>query len=146
MSTFDVHDHADILYQDRPVSTHPKMGRLERAAQFMPFAALTGYDEAIEESGREVECRHELSDEEKQVIDQRLRFLLEHKQESPSFRLTYFIPDGIKEGGRYEIRTVVFRDWDPITKVLILKDRTRIALDDVYQVQGELFEALETII
>ena len=96
--------YADMLSLKHHVSlTHPPMDRLSRAAQFMPFAALDGYEEQIEETGRETQKKPLLSQEEKGKISEGLRFLAEQKSPCP-VRLTYFQKDAKKEGG--EIKTI----------------------------------------
>lgn len=86
--------YGDIIHLPHPVSgKHPRMPMLDRAAQFSPFAALTGYEEAIYETGRLTEEKTELDEEEKAVLDKKQRLLLEKLDEFPSLTVTFFVPD-----------------------------------------------------
>ena len=92
--------YSDIIDLPHHVSTkHPHMSPEDRAAQFSPFAALTGYDDAIRETGRLTERRVELDDEELARLDEKFHILQEHLEEQPVVRFTYFKPDMRKEGG-----------------------------------------------
>ena len=97
MSKYD-----DILHFDHPVSkTHPQMSMIARAAQFMPFAALTGYESALDESIRMTEDRIENGDADNELLNESMRYLLEHVQEHPLVTILYFEPDEKKSGGAY---------------------------------------------
>ena len=99
------HKYDDIINLPHHVSkTHPPMDMMERAAQFSPFAALTGYEAAAKETGRLTQPRIELDESEKEVLDQQLHKLEAAFPKTPSAAFTYFIPDVRKEGGTY--RTV----------------------------------------
>ena len=94
--------YGDIIHLPHPVSEkHPRMPMQDRAAQFSPFAALTGYEEAIYETGRLTEERAELDEEEKAILDRKQRLLLEKLDELPTLTVTYFVPDEKKSGGAY---------------------------------------------
>ena len=96
------HDYDDIINLPHHVSTrHPQMSMYDRAAQFSPFAALTGYDDAIQETGRLTEQKIELDEETLEKLDERFQILQEHLGEQPEVRFTYFKPDERKEGGAY---------------------------------------------
>ena len=85
--------YGDIIHLPHPVSEkHPRMPMQDRAAQFSPFAALTGYEEAIYETGRLTEERAELDEEEKAILDRKQRLLLEKLDEFPALTVTYFVP------------------------------------------------------
>lgn len=91
--------YEDILHRSRPISEkHPPMDRAKRAAQFMPFAALTGYEDSIREAARLTGARIELDEGEKEKLDAKLAFLLQITGER-KIRVTYFEPDPLKEGG-----------------------------------------------
>ena len=99
------HEYDDIIGLPRPVSeTHPRMPMLDRAAQFSPFAALTGYDAAITETARLTEDKRELTEEQKQIISQSLSELQGRLKTDPEVTVVYFEPDARKTGGSY--RTV----------------------------------------
>lgn len=110
----------------------PHLSMESRAAQFSPFAALTGYEELLEESDRTVEQKRVLSEEEALLIGQKLFSL------SPAdvFTLTYFVSDGIKEGGQYVTFTGTAKKADADTQTLLLSDGTRVAFADIYSLNG----------
>ena len=89
----------DILNQRRPASRRPKMSALERAAQFSPFAALTGYEDAVRESARRTEDRRSLSQEEMDFLNRQLCYLADRTGEAPWAAFTCFVPDARKAGG-----------------------------------------------
>ena len=82
-------------------STRPHMSMIDRAAQFSPFAALTGYDAAVRETARLTEQKIELDEYEKAALDQRILLLQEHLKELPEVTITHFVPDERKDGGKY---------------------------------------------
>ena len=95
-------DYSDIIDHPHYVSkTRPQMSELERAAQFSPFAALTGYDAAISETGRLTDEKIELGEETKAVLDMKQQYLLDMISDQPEITVTYFIPDTKKSGGAY---------------------------------------------
>ena len=126
----------DILHGSRPVSQkHPPMSRADRAAQFSPFAALTGYEAAVKETARLTQGKIELSDEEKESIDHVLQALSAHLPEQPSVIVTYFLPDQKKDGGAYVTVTGALKRIDLLERRLILTDGTLIPIDDISQLQ-----------
>lgn len=126
----------DILHLSRPVSqSHPPMPRADRAAQFSPFAALTGYEDAVRETARLTQGRLELTDEEKSAIDGVLQALSVHLSEHPSVIVTYFLPDEKKDGGAYVTVTGCLRRIDVLARQLLLLDGTQIPIDDISQLQ-----------
>ena len=110
----------DIIHLPHHVSSvHPRMPMLDRAAQFSPFAALTGYESAIQETARVTDRRMELDEDAKANLDQKLR-LLEMSPEQPPVALTYFQPDGKKSGGAYITITGVIKKMDEYARVIVL--------------------------
>lgn len=127
----------DILHGRRPVSQkHPPMSRADRAAQFSPFAALTGYEAAVKETARLTQGKIELSDEEKESIDRVLQALAAHRSEQPPVIVTYFLPDQKKDGGAYVTVTGALKRINLLERRLILTDGTLIPIDDISQLQG----------
>ena len=113
----------DIIDLPHPTSArHPRMSVTDRAAQFSPFSALVGYEEAIGESGRLTQREVELDRDAKELLDRQLAYLKAH----PGKRvvLTYFRPDERKEGGAYIETETVIRKVDPIQQVLVLQTET----------------------
>lgn len=95
MSKYD-----DIINLPHHVSTkHPQMSMYDRAAQFAPFSALVGYDAVVAETSRRTENRPELDEQEQRLINERLRYLLDHIEEQPEVHIKYFVPDTHKSGG-----------------------------------------------
>ena len=109
---------------------------VERAAQFAPFAALTGYDSAIAETARLTGQKVELDESEKANLSEILRFLADN----PCCRqisVTHFVADTRKEGGKYVTTTARVKKVDPYTQKLILTDGHSIALDDIIELNCE---------
>ena len=128
----------DIIHLPRPVSTrHPPMARLDRAAQFSPFAVLTGYEDAIEEEARLTEEKIQLSDSQQEALNSSLQALARRIGEKPWVRLVCFEPDERKEGGAYVTRQGRVRRLDPQRGVLILEDGERIRFADILRLDGD---------
>ena len=91
----------DIVNLPHPTSKkHPRMSMEERATQFSPFAALTGFGAVLQETGRLTGSRRGLTDSDIRRLEEQLTWLAEHEGEHPEVTVTYFLPDGRKEGGR----------------------------------------------
>lgn len=121
-------------------SAHPHMPIGDRAAQFSPFAALTGYDDAILETARLTDCRFELDESYREKLSERLALIKEHIRESPEVKICYFKPDEKKAGGAYVTSSGVIKKIDDYEQKVILKDGTIIPMEDLYELDGELFE------
>ena len=122
----------DIINLPRPASRkHPPMPMSDRAAQFSPFAALTGYDEAVMETGRLTNRKRELNDEEIAALNQKLQFLSEHLKEPPTVTVTFFIPDAKKTGGSYATKTRRLKKIDTFERWIQLDDGVKIPIDDI---------------
>ena len=131
----------DIIDLPHHVSeTHPPMSRADRAAQFSPFAALTGYDAAVRETARVTERRIELDEGVKAELNARLNCILEHLPEHPQVSLTYFVPDEKKSGGAYRTVTGTVRKLDSFAKTLTLTDGTVVPMEEMVHVEGKFFE------
>ena len=140
----DIHDYDDIINLPHHVSkTHPHMSLSDRAAQFSPFAALTGYEEAIKEAGRIVDEKIELSEEEKEEINRQLNYLNEHKKDNIQITITYFLKDMKKNGGSYRQITSNLKRLDEIEKTILLADNTILRIDDIRKIQSPLFDTLD---
>lgn len=130
----------DIIHLPRHVSkTRRPMSRSNRAAQFSPFAALTGYDAAIRETGRLTAERIELGEDAKEVLNRKHGYLSQRIAETPLITVTYFAPDEKKTGGAYVTVTERLKKTDTIESVLILADGTEIPFDDVLDIESEWF-------
>ena len=120
-------DYSDIIDLPHPVSKrHKPMPMQNRAAQFAPFAALTGYEDAIAETARATEQEIEVSTDLAALLDQRLEVLRQSLADTPhtpvEVSLTYFIPDRSKEGGRHERIAAAVKDIDEEAQLLVLAD------------------------
>ena len=114
-------------------SRHPRMSMADRAAQFSPFAALTGHGAAISETARLTDRQIELS--EAALLDQKQSLLTERLAEHPAVAVTWFRADSQKEGGRYEVAQGWLRQIDTYARCLVLEDGSRIALDTVLELE-----------
>ena len=123
--------------------TRPQMPMSDRAAQFAPFAALTGYDSAIKETGRLTNERIELDEEALTALDRKYQLLMEALDEAPEVTITYFQPDERKAGGKYVSATGAVKKVDDFERRITMRDGTRIPMDDVLSIDGELFSSLE---
>ena len=123
--------------------TRPQMPMSDRAAQFAPFAALTGYDAAIKETGRLTVERIELDAEALSALDMKYQLLMEAFDEAPEVTITYFQPDERKAGGKYLTATGAVKKVDDFERRITMQDGTKIPMDDVLSIDGELFSSLE---
>ena len=123
--------------------TRPQMPMADRAAQFAPFAALTGYDAAIKETGRLTDERIELDVEALSALDMKYQLLMEALDEAPEVTITYFQPDERKAGGKYVSAVGAVKKIDDFERRITMRDGTRIPMDDVLSIDGELFSSLE---
>lgn len=123
--------------------THPPMPLQDRAAQFAPFAALTGYGAALHETARLTEQRAELTESEKAALDRRLQLLSDRLADRPEITVTYFRPDERKEGGAYVTVTGTAKKIDAYERVLVLQSGLCIAIDRICAMDGTLFRPLD---
>ena len=126
----------DIIHLPHPTSPrHPRMRMIDRAAQFSPFQALSGFGSAIRETARVTGERAELTEEEKAVLDEKLRYLCEIGGEAI---FTYFLPDGKKDGGTYVDAGGTIKKIDPLEGRVILTDGTAIPIEDILEVEAPI--------
>ena len=129
-------NYDDIIDMPHHVSaTRPHMPMLDRAAQFQPFRALTGYEDAVRETARLTDQRVELTDEEKARLDAILQTLADSIGSHPQVILTYFQPDKKKAGGAYATATGQLKKIDDIEGVLILMGGGHIVIEDILDIQ-----------
>ena len=125
--------YGDIIHLPHPTSArHPRMSMTDRAAQFTPFQALTGYGDAIQETARITGEKVELTEEEKAVLDEKLRFLAGTGNETA---FTYFQPDGKKSGGAYVTAVGTVKKLDPLEGRLTFTDGTTIPIEDIWEIE-----------
>ena len=128
-------DYSDIMDKRRPLYPEfPPMPVSDRAAQFSPFAALVGYDEAVKETVRLTDRRREMSEEEITDLNLKLGILKQRQKELPEVKVTYFIPDLKKEGGSYRIKAGKVRTIDEFNNVIIFSDGEKIRISDTYEI------------
>lgn len=133
----------DIINLPHHVSArHPQMSLYNRAAQFAPFAALSGHDAAIEETARLTDVQRELTQGERDVLNRKLNCLLQ-RDDSPIVEITYFRHDRRKSGGRYCTVTGTIKKVDDIEGRLLLTDGTAIPLSTVSDMRSEVFDHAE---
>lgn len=145
------HRYDDLLDLPHPQSPrHPRMDALARAAQFSPFAALTGYDDQVKEAARLTGRHVALSEGEQEALDAQLGLLQAHLSDTPRpvVSVSFFVPDEKKAGGRYETVTGCVRRIDPVGRTLVfyaengVSSGRSIPLDAVSSIAGELFDRL----
>lgn len=136
MSRYD-----DIIHLPHHVSkTRKPMPMINRAAQFAPFAALTGHDEAIAETTRQTAPKRILSSDEQEILSKRLAYAISHIGERPNLTFTYFIPDTQKEGGRYVSTTGILRAYDDFEKRIVLEDGTVVLVETIVSISGDMLD------
>lgn len=140
----DEHRYDDIIgLPHHEPTTRPRMAMENRAAQFSPFAALTGYDDATREEARFVDMKQELSEDMKDMIDAKLAVIEQHIKEQPEISVTYFQPDEKKTGGRYTTVSGNVKKLDGVARVIIMADGTKIPIGDVRLIEVDLFRLFE---
>ncbi len=131
----DPHRYDDMLELPHPRSKkHPPMSALDRAAQFSPFAALSGHSDAIEETGRLTEEKIELDEMRAEELDARLHELMRRIEEKPAAVVTYFVPDPSKRGGSYRTVRLRIRRVDTQNRLLVPADGEPISLEDLLEI------------
>lgn len=143
MGNQDNHKYDDIINLPHHQSkSRPHMSMADRAAQFSPFAALSGYDEAVKETARLTDRKQELSEEDMAALSAKMALLQERINEQPEVTITYFIPDGKKDGGAYSTISGNVKRIDDFERTLTLTNQTKIPLDDIAEITGEVFVIL----
>lgn len=136
MSNYD-----DILHLPHPTSkTHRRMSRQDRAAQFSPFAALTGYEAVVKETARLTEKRPVLTEDEVAELDARLRLAMELDAE---VTVTWFQPDAKKSGGSYVTTTSRVKKADELQRILTMEDDAQIPIQEVTAVESTIFNRID---
>ena len=137
-------DYDDIINLPHHVSsTRPQMSMIDRAAQFSPFAALTGYDAAIKETGRLTDEKIELDEEALSNLNMKFQILFEKLDEQPDIAITYFKPDETKSGGAYLTTTDKIKKVDEYERIITTANGTKIPMDDVINLESDIFQFLE---
>jgi len=139
-----IEKYMDIINMPHHVSTkHTPMSRYERAAQFAPFAALTGYEDIIEEEGRITDSRIDINDEAKYILDNKMQILMNDIVNRPIVSITYFLPDEKKAGGKYVTLDEKIKKIDILKHTIITESGTVIPTNDIVDIQGEIFKRID---
>ena len=137
----DQNSYDDIIDLPHFVSKNrPHMSDYDRAAQFAPFAALTGYGDTIKEAARLTDSFKELSETEKEILDIKLTILQNHLQDEPEIEVLYFVPDEKKKGGSYSEKRIRVRKIDTQRKAIISADKEEFEIKAIRDLNGELFD------
>ncbi len=135
---WQTNDYDDIIGLPHHVSQrHPQMPMADRAAQFSPFAALTGYEDAVRETVRLTERRIELDEYERERLDEQLRQLIARSGEAAQVCITYFCPDEHKEGGQYVTASGQIRQVDAYHGYILMSDHSKIAISEIVNLKSE---------
>ena len=146
--------YADIMHlPHHKVPNRPHMSLYDRAAQFSPFAALTGFDGVIAETARLTDRKVELSESEKILLDQKLSLIDDVIQDKhhPEITVVYFAPDYLKEGGEYKEYSGQVRQIDPIERTVVflaangLSVGKTIRVDDITEIHSELVDYMDEV-
>lgn len=124
-------------------STRPHMSNRDRAAQFAPFAALTGHDSAIKETARLTDDFIEISEDKMTALSAKMQMIIENILETPEVEFTYFAPDENKLGGAYISKMGNVRRVDEYDSVVIFTDGVKIPIDSIIDINGEFFSTLD---
>lgn len=119
---------------------HPRMSKEARAAQFAPFAALTGYDDVIKETARLTSERIEINEELKAILDTKLQIIHDKVSNKPEISFTYFMPDTKKDGGSYVTVIGKVIRIDEFNQKVILENRTEIPISEIVEITGEILK------
>ena len=137
------HKYDDIINLPRHVSKkHPAMSLYARSCQFAPFAALTGYEDAIKETARETNERIEIDDELRNILDTKLQIITENLNKNLEITFTYFIQDEKKTGGEYITITGIVKKINNYNGCIYLIDNTEIQINDIIEISGDIFNYL----
>ena len=131
----------DIINLPHHVSKkHPQMSLYMRSAQFAPFAALTGYEDAVKETAREVQERIEIDEELRSILDSKLQIIIENLKFNPEISITYFVPDLKKDGGEYVTVSGIVKKIDMYNQLIYLANNIQIPTNEIIDISGNIFE------
>lgn len=136
MNDADIHKYDDIINLPHHVSsTRPHMSIEERAAQFSPFTALTGHEDAIKETARQTEREIILDENELEILDEKLKAILSDKSDNKNIKVVYYVPDENKNGGKYVECIGRVKKMDEYRHVLVMEDGTEINVGRIADIQ-----------
>ena len=143
MKTKAEEQYADIInLPHHELTTRQRMPLINRAASFSPFTALTGYDETVKETARLTDDKIELDEGTKEVLNDKLRLAVDQVEMHPEVSITYFLPDKRKAGGAYITTKAVIKRVDEYDRVVVLSDKSTIPIDDIAEIEGDIFKDL----
>ena len=134
-------DIIEIPYKNS--QKHPPMSNESRAAQFASFAALSGYEDEVAETGRFTNEKINLDENEIQEINEKLMFIQQYPHEEHTIRITYFKPDKSKKGGKYITSESFIKKINIYDRTLTVSDGTVIPIDSIYDLSGDIFDFFE---
>lgn len=136
-------NYNDIINLPHHVSKkHPQMSLEQRSAQFAPFAALTGYEGQINETARLTNCKIELDEEEKIILDSKIQIIKDKIKEFPEITITYFVPDLKKDGGEYIEAKGIVKKIDIYSQKIIFTDGLKVSIDDILDIESEYIDKI----
>ena len=136
--------YADIIDLPHHQSdTRPKMSNYDRAAQFSPFAALTGHADTIKETARLTDEYSEPSEEMKAIMNEKILFLMEQLENQPEITITFFKPDEKKQGGAYITITGVVKKIKTYERQIQMTTGDLIPIDMIFGIDGEIFSRID---
>lgn len=134
------HRYDDMIDLQVPTSKkHPRMSLYDRAAQFSPFAALSGHEAAIEETARLTDGRSELDEDAKEQLNRKLQILREQNVTDAEVTFVYFVADEKKSGGEYRSVCGRVKRINLYEQTITLQDQTVIPMEEIREIQGDLF-------
>jgi len=137
-------NYDDIINLPHHVSsTRPQMPMIDRAAPFSPFAALTGYGDAIQETGRLTDEKIELDEDSLAFLNLRFQKLADCLDEDPEVSITYFVADEKKAGGAYTTITGTIKRIDAFERIIIMRSGVKVPMDDVINLESKAFSTIE---
>ena len=134
----------DIINLPNPTPTcRPRMSALDRAAQFAPFAALTGYEAVVAEAARLTDDRLELSEDMKIILNDKMQMIVDNLDKEPFVTVRYFVPDKRKAGGAYVEVSGIVKEIDEYERCIVMTDGIKIPIEQVRAIDGELLNCFE---
>lgn len=134
-----MNNYDDIINLNRPISKHKHMTIEERSAQFAPFAALVGYDNAVKETARLTENKIEMNDEQQDILNFKLRYLYDNINNKNEVTITHFVKDNKKVGGKYINTIGIIKQIDPVQENIKLSNNVIIYMNDIINITGDIF-------
>lgn len=131
--------YEDIINLSRPISKHPKMTLYQRSAQFAPFSALTGYEGQVKETARQTYKKIELDEEIKLKLNLKIQIIQEMLHNNPEIEIKYYVPDKIKDGGKYETIKNKVKKIDNYNQAIIMQDDLKIDINEIIDIKSDIF-------